>query len=143
MSFIGLALGLTIKLRSCAQFPNSNKERATSIHKLNHATSLVTFDLNDLLYKDESMCVCVCVCITLKFGMGSSFHPGSASSQRAIQNVSPRPRPQPRSWPHPLLLLSFLDQSARDYFKIVLGNSPVQCRVAYACIFILIKILIT
>ena len=48
------------------------------------------------------MCVCVYVCmyvrrpaagptqpITLKFGMGSSFHPGSAPSQGATPNVDP------------------------------------------------------
>ncbi len=46
------------------------------------------------------VCVCVCVCvrrpaagptqpITLKFGMGSSFHPGSALSQGATPNVYP------------------------------------------------------
>jgi hypothetical protein len=46
------------------------------------------------------MCVCVCVCVcmsgggptqavTPKFGMGSSFHPGSAPSQGATPNVDP------------------------------------------------------
>ena len=52
------------------------------------------------------MCVCVCVCvyvrrpaagptqpITPKFGGGSSFHPGSAPSQGATQNVDPRGTP--------------------------------------------------
>ncbi len=56
-----------------------------------------------LLYKDESVCVCMCVCvyvrrpaggptqpITPKFGVGSSFHPGSAPSQGATQNVGPQ-----------------------------------------------------
>ncbi len=50
--------------------------------------------------------------ITPKFGMDSSFHPGSAPSQGVTQNVGPRPRP--------LLLLSSLDLSARDYFTIAL-----------------------
>ncbi len=49
------------------------------------------------------VCVCMCVCvyvrrpaagptqaITLKFGVGSSFHPGSAPSQGATQNVGPQ-----------------------------------------------------
>ena len=36
---------------------------------------------------------------------------------------------------HPLLLLSSLDQSARDYFTIVLRNSPGQRRVAHACAY--------
>ncbi len=49
------------------------------------------------------VCVCMCVCvyvrrpaagptqaITPKFGMGSSFHPGSAPSQGATPNVSPQ-----------------------------------------------------
>ena len=49
------------------------------------------------------MCVCLCVCvyvrqpaagptqaITPKFGMGSSFHPGSAPSQGATPNVNPQ-----------------------------------------------------
>jgi hypothetical protein len=58
--------------------------------------------------------------ITPKFGMGSSFHPGSAPSQGATRNVDPRPRPQPRPQPRPLLLLSSLDHSARDYFTISL-----------------------
>ncbi len=51
------------------------------------------------------VCVCVCVCvqrpadgptqpITLKFGMDSSFHPGSAPSQGATPNVDP--------WGYPL-----------------------------------------
>ncbi len=73
------------------------------------------------------VCMCVCVCvrrpaagptqpITPKFGVSSSFHPGSAPSQGATRNVDPRRRPQPR----PLLLLSSLDHSARDYFTIVL-----------------------
>ncbi len=73
------------------------------------------------------VCVCVCMCvrrpaagptqaITPKFGMGSSFHPGSAPSLGVTPNVDPRPRP----WPRPLFLLSSLDQSARDYFTIIL-----------------------
>jgi hypothetical protein len=63
----------------------------------------------NLLYKDESVyvCVCVCVCvyvrrpaaepkqvITPKFGVRSSFHPGSAPSQGATPNVDP--------WGYPL-----------------------------------------
>ncbi len=47
------------------------------------------------------VCVCVCVyvrrpaagptqAITPKFGVGSSFHPGSAPSQGANQNVGPQ-----------------------------------------------------
>ncbi len=47
------------------------------------------------------VCVYVCVCvqrpaagptqpITPKFGVGSSFHPGSAPSQGTTQNVGPR-----------------------------------------------------
>ncbi len=51
------------------------------------------------------VCACVCVCvrrpaagptqaITPKFGMGSSFHPGSAPSQGATPNVDP--------WGYPL-----------------------------------------
>ena len=49
-----------------------------------------------------SVCVCVYVRrpaagptqpITLKFGMGSSFHPGSAPSQGATPNVDPRGYP--------------------------------------------------
>ena len=57
------------------------------------------------------MKVCVCVCVyvgvcvrrpaarhtqpsTMKFGMGSSFHPGSAPNQGATQNVDP--------WGYPL-----------------------------------------
>ncbi len=52
------------------------------------------------------MKVCVCVCMyvrrpaagptqpfTPKFGVGSSFHPGSAPSQGATQNVDPRGTP--------------------------------------------------
>ncbi len=74
---------------------------------------------------------------TLKFGVGSPFHPGSAPSQGATPNVDPRPRhqprPQTRPLPRPLLLFSSLDQSARDYFTIVLWNSPGQRRVAQAC----------
>ncbi len=54
--------------------------------------------------------------ITPKFGMGSSFHPGLAPSQGATQNAGPRPHP----WARQLLLLSSLDQSAWDYFTIVL-----------------------
>ncbi len=57
-----------------------------------------------LLYKDESVCVCVCVnvrrpaagptqAITPKFGVGSSFHPGSAPSQGETPNVHPRGYP--------------------------------------------------
>ncbi len=54
-----------------------------------------------LLYKDESVCVCVYVCmsggraagptqpIPPKFGVGSSFHLGSAPSQGATPNVDP------------------------------------------------------
>ncbi len=71
--------------------------------------------------------------ITPKFGVGSSFHPGSAPSQVATQNDDPRPRPQARPRPHPLLLFSSLDHSAQDYFTIVLWNSPGQRRVAHAC----------
>ncbi len=65
---------------------------------------------NCLLYK-RWKCVCVYVCLAAcfqthkslhpKFGMGSSFHPGSAPSQGATQNVGPRPCTRP----HPLLLL--------------------------------------
>ena len=56
----------------------------------------------NLLYKDESVCVCVYVrwpavgptqAVTPKFGVGSSFHPGSAPSQGATQNVDPRGTP--------------------------------------------------
>ncbi len=59
--------------------------------------------LINLLYKDESVYVCVYVrrpaagptqAITPKFGMGSSFHPGSAPSQGATPNVDP--------WGYPL-----------------------------------------
>ncbi len=52
------------------------------------------------------VCMYVCVCvyvrrpaagptqaITPKFGMGSSFHPGSALSQGATPNVDPRGYP--------------------------------------------------
>ncbi len=48
------------------------------------------------------VCVCVCVrrpaagpaqAITPKFGMGSSFHPGSAPSQGATPNVGPQRYP--------------------------------------------------
>jgi len=39
--------------------------------------------------------------ITPKFGVGSSFHPGSEPSQGATQNVGPWPCPQP----HPLCSL--------------------------------------
>ena len=66
-----------------------------------------------LLYKDESVCVCVWVCvgvcgcvyvcpaaaagptqpITLKFGIGSSFDPGSAPIQGATPNVDHRGYP--------------------------------------------------
>ncbi len=69
------------------------------------SVSLFQFAKN-LLYKDESVYVCVCVCvyvrrpaagptqaITPKFGVGSSFHPGSAPSQGATQNVDPRGTP--------------------------------------------------
>ncbi len=46
------------------------------------------------------VCVCVCVyvrrpaagptqAVTPKFGVGSSFHPGSALSQGATQNIDP------------------------------------------------------
>ncbi len=89
------------------------------------------------------MCVCLYVRqpaagpaqpITPKFGVGSSFHLGSAPSQGATQKVGPLPCPHPRPRPRPLLLLSSLDQSARDYFTIVLWNSPGLRRVAHACI---------
>jgi hypothetical protein len=78
--------------------------------------------------------------ITPKFGMGSSFHRGSAPSQGATHNFAPQPAPgTPTSPPmaHPLLPLSSLDQSARDYFTIVLWNSPEQRQVAHACILYL------
>ncbi len=48
------------------------------------------------------MCVCVYVrrpaagptqAIIPKFGVGSSFHPGSAPSQGATQNIDPRGNP--------------------------------------------------
>ncbi len=50
------------------------------------------------------VCMCVCVyvrrpaagpaqAITPKFGVGSSFHPGSAPSQGATPNVDPRGYP--------------------------------------------------
>ncbi len=69
--------------------------------------------LKYISYIKMKVCMCVCVCvrrpaagptqpITPKFGMGSSFHPGSAPSQGATRNVDPWPRSQPR----PLLLLS-------------------------------------
>ncbi len=85
------------------------------------------------------VCRCVCVYvrrpvaghtqhITLKFGVVSSFYPGSELSQGATQNVDPPPRPRP------LLLIVSLDQSARDYFTIVLWNSPGQRRVAHTCL---------
>ena len=41
--------------------------------------------------------------------------------------------PTAHSPPPPLLLLSSLDQSARDYLTIILWNSPGQGRVAHAC----------
>ncbi len=61
-------------------------------------------------------CVCMSAArptqaINPKFGVGSSFQPGSEPSWGATPNVDPRPRP--------LSLLSSLDQSA-DYFTIVL-----------------------
>ncbi len=69
------------------------------------------------------VCVCMCVCvsgvrrpiagptqpITPIFGMGSSFHPGSAPSQRATQNSDPNPKPA-----------GSLDQSAQDFFTMKL-----------------------
>ncbi len=72
--------------------------------------------------------------ITPKFGMGSSFHLVSAPSQGATRNVGPAPQLCPRL--RPLLLFSSLglDHSARDYFTILLWNSPGQRRVAHACI---------
>jgi hypothetical protein len=55
--------------------------------------------------------------------VGSSFQPGSAPSQGATLNVDTGPAhaPPPTATPTacPLLLLSSLDQSARDYFTIV------------------------
>jgi hypothetical protein len=54
----------------------------------------------NLIYKGESVCVYVrrpaavpTQPITPKFGMGSSFHPGSAPSQGATPNVDPRGTP--------------------------------------------------
>ncbi len=84
-----------------------------------------TFLSKYLIYKGESIFVCMYVRrpasgptqpITPKFGMGSSFYLGLAPSQGATQNVGPQPRPQP----HPLLLISSLDQFALEYFTIVL-----------------------
>jgi hypothetical protein len=118
---------------------------------------------NQIYYIKMKVCVCVCMCvrrpaagptqaITPKFGMGSSFHPGSAPSRggdpkcwpQAPPTAHPRPahgpptaRPRPAHGPptaRPLFLLSFLDQSARDYFTIILWNSPGQRRVAHACL---------
>ncbi len=53
-----------------------------------------------IYYIKMKVCVCVCMCvrqpaagptqaITSKFGMGSSFHPGSAPSQGATPDVDP------------------------------------------------------
>ncbi len=58
-------------------------------------------NLRVISYIKMKVCVCVCVyvrrpaagptqAITPKFGVGSSFHPGSAPSQGATQNVGPR-----------------------------------------------------
>ncbi len=88
------------------------------------------------------MKVCVYVCVSGACRRThTSHHPeiwhGLLISPRlgwgATPNVDPRPRPQPHPWPRPLLLLSSLDRSARDYFTIVLWNSPGQRRVAHAC----------
>ena len=46
------------------------------------------------------------------------------------------PHPRPCPWLRSLLLFSSLDHSARDYFTIVLWNSPGQCRVAHTCKYI-------
>jgi hypothetical protein len=63
----------------------------------------VLIESSKIYYIKMKVCVCVCVsmcvrrtaagttqAITPKFGMGSSFHPGSAPSQGATQNVDPR-----------------------------------------------------
>jgi hypothetical protein len=56
--------------------------------------------LSPISYTKMKVCMCVCVCmskaarptqaITPKFGVGSSFHLGSAPSQGATQNVGPQ-----------------------------------------------------
>ncbi len=60
---------------------------------------MMQFSFQNLLYKDESVYVRVYVrrpaagstqAITPKFGVGSSFHPGSTPSQGATQNVGPQ-----------------------------------------------------
>ncbi len=85
------------------------------------ATQLYSGFLLSAIYNIK-MKVCMYVCvyvrrpaaeltqpITPKFGMGSSFHPGSAPSQGATRNVDPRPPPHPP----PRLLPSCVDHSAR------------------------------
>ncbi len=51
-------------------------------------------NLSRISYIKMKVCMYVCAAgptqpITLKFGMGSSFHPGSAPSQGATPNVDP------------------------------------------------------
>jgi hypothetical protein len=66
--------------------------------------------------------------IILKFGRCFSFH----LSLMICWWPHPRPCPWPCPRPRPLFLLSSIDHSARDYFTIVLWNSPGQRRVAHA-----------
>ncbi len=78
------------------------------------------------------MCVCVYVRrpaagptqpITPKFGMGSSFHPGSAPSQGATQNVDPRGTPYSDPlWKNP------------EGLRIGRGPANKSCSSGWVCI---------
>ncbi len=80
------------------------------------------------------MCVCVCVyvrrpaagptqAITPKFGVGSSFYPGSAPSQEATKNVSPQGYLP--YWPH----LKF-----PEGLRIGRGPANKSCSLGWVCI---------
>ncbi len=75
--------------------------------------------------------------INRKFGVGSSFHSGSAPSWGATPKCWPPAPPTGPPTAHPLLLLSSLDESAQDYFTIVLWNNPGQRRVIHACYYLI------
>jgi hypothetical protein len=85
------------------------------------------------------MCVCMVAGlpagpiqpITPKFGMGSSFHPGSAPSQGAAWNVGPQPCPWPHPMPPLLLLLSSLDQIKCSWYLLVSLTPSVNYQKTY------------
>jgi hypothetical protein len=87
-------------------------------------------NLTEIYYIKMKVCMSGCLPPdphNLKFGVGSSFHPGWKPGQGATPNIEPRPRPLP---------LLLLNQSARDYFTIVLWNSPGQFWLTHACCLI-------